>query len=72
MPLFRIECASCGTESEVLARTGDLVACERCNSKDVKRLLGTFAARSGVGAAAPVESCGAPSCCRMAGGGCQN
>ena len=43
MPIFDFECRQCGHEFEALVRTGDVPACPRCKSEDLKRLLSSFA-----------------------------
>ena len=44
MPLYEFHCRSCDSEFERLVRSGDLVECPSCQSKEVDRLLSTFAA----------------------------
>lgn len=72
MPLYQYRCESCGTESEVLVRNGEAVACPACESDQVTRLYGVFAAVAGPSRDAAPVGCGAPSCCRLEGGGCMN
>ena len=44
MPLYDYRCRACAHEFEALVRAGDQdPACRSCNSRDVERLLSTFA-----------------------------
>jgi len=44
MPLYDFRCRGCGHEFETLVRTGDdSPACPSCQSRDIERLLSTFA-----------------------------
>jgi putative FmdB family regulatory protein len=43
MPLYDFECRSCGREFEALVRAGDEPQCPDCQSRDLERLLSTFA-----------------------------
>jgi putative FmdB family regulatory protein len=44
MPLYDYRCRACAHEFEALVRAGDEdPACRSCNSRDVERLLSTFA-----------------------------
>jgi putative FmdB family regulatory protein len=70
MPLFGYVCKACGGEAELLVRGKEAPACPACGSKRLEKQLSHFAA---VSASAPEPTgCGAPSCCRMQGGGCMN
>jgi putative FmdB family regulatory protein len=65
MPLFEFRCTDCRTEFEELTSVGTAaVACPRCGSAEVNRLLSTFAVGTAGGAAAtepgPCGACGAP------------
>lgn len=58
MPLYEYRCEACGHRFEVLQKMGagsQGIACPKCGSEQVKRLLSTFA--SAVSGSAP---CGAP------------
>lgn len=58
MPIFEYECKKCEKKFELLVRSSSSPAeCPLCGSKDVKKLLSTFAAK--------VESSGASSCPNM-------
>jgi len=47
MPLYDYRCRACAHEFEALVRAGDQdPACRSCNSRDVERLLSTFAVSS--------------------------
>ena len=70
MPLYEYQCSSCGATFEQLRRMQDAdqgVACPKCESGEVERLLSTFASHvgSGRGATAP---CGAPASACGSGG----
>jgi putative FmdB family regulatory protein len=43
MPLYDFHCRGCGAEFERLIRAGELVECPSCSSRDIERLLSTFA-----------------------------
>ncbi len=72
MPLLEYRCAACEKTSEVLVLAGDEAAeatCPACGSRDLTRLLSTFAAHAGSGgsreAAPPCGggACGMPGMC---------
>jgi putative FmdB family regulatory protein len=66
MPLLEYRCAACDKTSEVLVLAGDEAAeasCSACGSRDVTRLLSTFAAHAGSSAARTDEAaCGGGPC----------
>ncbi len=66
MPLLEYRCTACRKTSEVLVLAGDEPAeasCPACGSRDLHRLLSTFAAHAGSGGARASEaSCGGGSC----------
>lgn len=66
MPLLEFRCAACEKTSEVLVLAGDEareIACPSCGSRDLSRLLSTFAARSGGGNGRASEpACGSGAC----------
>lgn len=69
MPLFGYVCKECEAEFEVLVRGSEKPACTQCGSKRLEKQMSHFA----TAAASPEPvGCGAPSCCRMQGGGCMN
>ncbi|MGC9971241.1 MAG: zinc ribbon domain-containing protein [Bryobacteraceae bacterium] len=62
MPLYEYRCPSCGATYEQLRRMQDAdagVACPKCQSAGVERLLSTFASHTGSTAPATAP-CGAP------------
>lgn len=70
MPLYEYQCSGCGATFEQLRRMQEAdqgVACPKCESDQVERLLSTFASHIGSGsqAAAP---CGAPASACGSGG----
>jgi putative FmdB family regulatory protein len=72
MPIFEYQCAKCGHVMEVLqkGRAAGTLACTRCGSPDLKKLLSGFAV--GKTAAAPAcDSCSSlPACGGCPGGTC--
>jgi putative FmdB family regulatory protein len=66
MPLLEFRCADCEKTSELLVLAGDEpapAACPSCGSRDLLRLLSTFAAHAGAGGARTGEAaCGDGSC----------
>ena len=75
MPLFDFLCKDCEATSEVLVRSAkEKVACPQCGSKNVERLLSTFAVRSQESSARDCRRlCGTDSPCEDSpcqGGGC--
>ena len=69
MPLFGYICTDCETEFEALVRSNEKPACTHCGSKHLQKQMSHFATTS---ATPDPVGCGAPSCCRMQGGGCMN
>ncbi len=50
MPLYEYRCANCGQTFELLRRMGDAdrdLACPKCESEEIERLLSTFAQKTG-------------------------
>jgi len=47
MPLYEYNCQKCGKNFELLVNSQTEIACEYCGSKDVSKLMSTFAAQSG-------------------------
>lgn len=43
MPLYDVQCESCGAITEVLARVNDPVVCPACHSSQAHRLIGLTA-----------------------------
>jgi putative FmdB family regulatory protein len=73
MPLYEYRCGGCGQTFEQLRRMQDAdrdLACPKCKSGEVERLLSTFASRMasapGSGGLAP---CGQPASACGGGGG---
>jgi putative FmdB family regulatory protein len=64
MPIFEYRCRDCGAQFEKIVRTErDRVACDRCRSQALDRLLSVFAVSDGAGQAAAESGpcpCGAP------------
>lgn len=47
MPLYDFQCRACGHEFEALVRAGqEAPACPSCKTRDIERLLSTFAVSS--------------------------
>ena len=46
VPLYDYRCKSCDYEFEALVRGGDTPECPTCHSRDLERLLSTFAVDS--------------------------
>jgi len=49
MPIFEYQCAKCGHVTSFLEKAGNTKthACEKCGSRNTKKVFSTFAARSG-------------------------
>jgi putative FmdB family regulatory protein len=66
MPIYEYQCASCGTEFEVLVRgSSPLPACPGCKSSELRKKLSAFATITGAASAhaelpAACQSCGNP------------
>jgi putative FmdB family regulatory protein len=68
MPIYEYHCDKCGTDFEHLTLSqsnGEDVACRRCGSARVSRLLSAFAVHGSAAESAPAEpggcgACGAP------------
>jgi putative FmdB family regulatory protein len=70
MPLLEFRCSVCEKTSELLVLAGDepaAAACPSCGSKDLSRLLSTFAAHAGAGGARPAEAACGDGPCAMPG-----
>jgi putative FmdB family regulatory protein len=70
MPLLEFRCADCEKTSEVLVLAGDepdVAACPTCGSRDLSRLLSTFAAHAGPGGARNAEAACGDGPCAMPG-----
>jgi putative FmdB family regulatory protein len=72
MPLLEYRCAACEKTSEVLVLAGDEdigASCPACGSRDLTRLLSTFAAHAGSGGSRETAppcgegACGMPGMC---------
>ena len=46
MPLYDFHCQACGREFEALVRHNDTPECPACHSRDLERLLSSFAVSS--------------------------
>ncbi len=71
MPLLEYRCARCERTAEVLVLAGDDPAearCPSCGSREMSRLLSTFAARASSAARESETPCGAGACAMP--GGC--
>lgn len=73
MPIFEYKCRKCSFEFEALVRNADSLpeeGCPECGSKELQKLLSTFAARvpQGSGACPMQGSC--PAVSHPTGGGC--
>jgi len=66
MPLFEYRCVACQGKAELLVLAGDGVVkpvCPSCGSPKMTRLLSTFAAHAGSGAARDADTmCGGGPC----------
>lgn len=66
MPILEFRCAGCEKTSEVLVLAGDEApeaSCPACGSRDLTRVLSTFAAHAGSGGARTAETaCGGGPC----------
>jgi putative FmdB family regulatory protein len=67
VPIYEFKCAKCRHQFEALCRIGSNgrgLACPRCSSKRLQRLMSTFAARSGgrPGGAAAASAGGCAGC----------
>lgn len=63
MPIFEYRCGECGHVSSFLEKAGGrrARACEKCGSKDTRKVFSTFAAKSG-GHASDNPSCPTGTC----------
>ncbi len=63
MPIFEYRCAKCGHVSSFLEKANARVphACEKCGSKDTKKVFSTFAAKSGTSSSS-TSSCPTGTC----------
>ncbi len=62
MPIYEYRCKDCGQEFsrlQSITASSDGVACTKCESENVERLLSTFASTSG----SPDVACSSPSTC---------
>lgn len=53
MPIYEYRCGKCGNEFESFVwslREAESVECPRCGSKDVKKLLSSFASKASLSA----------------------
>ena len=81
MPIYEFECVDCGQRTEILMASTetDLVVCNSCGSRNLKKLLSAYAVVSSdrgfpqnpadrcCGADAPPGTCAGPgSCCGRA------
>ncbi len=46
MPLYEYRCGACAHQFEALVRTGDTPSCPACASRDLERLISSFAVDS--------------------------
>ncbi|MCC6144149.1 MAG: zinc ribbon domain-containing protein [Candidatus Hydrogenedentes bacterium] len=72
MPFFDYHCNKCGHDAELLTFGSEKPACPECGSGDLEKMLGHIQPMKGGKSAPAPTGCGAPSCCRMQGGGCMN
>jgi putative FmdB family regulatory protein len=71
MPLYEYRCTSCGKTYEQLRRMQDAdrdLACPKCQSGAVERLLSTFASHMGSAAGSATAPCGQPASACGSGG----
>jgi putative FmdB family regulatory protein len=65
MPLLEYRCARCEKTAEILVLAGDepsRAECPSCGSREMSRLLSTFAAHASGGSHAAEAACGAGPC----------
>ena len=63
MPLFEYRCADCGAKFDELVSSADeAVACPKCRSSKIEKLLSVFAASVSGGSYATAPSCARPGC----------
>jgi putative FmdB family regulatory protein len=69
MPIFEYKCEQCGHVMEVLHKSlkAEKVACAKCGSTDLRKLLSGFAVGQAKTSAPGCDSCSALPAC---GGGC--
>jgi len=65
MPLYEYACERCGRQFELLVRSDTVPACPDCGTRELKKLLSTFAvgtagSSSHHAAPSPCDSCGNP------------
>jgi len=46
MPIYEYRCETCGHQFELLVRSGDVPACERCSGTSLEKLLSLPAIKS--------------------------
>ncbi len=72
MPIYEYQCKKCGEVSEIIVRSDTKPECEHCGSKNVEKILSTFAAHEGGAKAPPCAggcggfnsgACGSGMCC---------
>jgi len=71
MPIYDYHCPTCGTDFDLLVRTGTTVACPSCAERSVERLMSIPARPASGGKPADVSKRGPPpgGCC---GGACHS
>ncbi|MDX1583422.1 MAG: zinc ribbon domain-containing protein [Thermoanaerobaculia bacterium] len=47
MPLREFRCTDCGNAFEMILSSGESVSCPECGSRDLQRLISSFAVRGG-------------------------
>lgn len=71
MPIFEYRCQTCNEKFEVLHKSStkiDDVTCPKCQSKENKKLLSSFAAS--VNSSSSYDGCSSGTCGNNYGGGC--
>jgi putative FmdB family regulatory protein len=67
LPLYEYRCLDCNSKFEVLSKSlSEEVVCEKCGSKNVKRLISAFSFASigdtGVSSSSSCSTCSAKTC----------
>ena len=71
MPVYTYKCKKCGAEFDILHKSVETmgkVACEKCGSSSVEKMLSAFSVSNGHGGALNNIPSSCPSCC--SGGAC--
>jgi len=72
MPIYEFKCKSCGTGFEQLTKISELdsVACPKCESGEVEKLMSGFAVSNSGGSFADASPCEGGACDYAPPGGC--